>query len=73
MTVCVTRKEADELRELYKDAQEAPYMLIGSSNPSESAWDAVRDYMDNIATKYNITAGQGKWGVKFSTREIIYV
>ena len=69
----VTEDEVNKLKDLYKSAQNTPYMLIGNNNLDTSAWDCVRNYMDELAKKYNVASEPGKWGVKFSTREIFYV
>ena len=71
----VTKEESDKLTKMWKEAQNTPVIIIASGTKSfaEVAWDRVREYMDEIAKKYGVTAGPGKWGVNNKTLEIFYV
>ena len=48
----LSEEELDKYRDLVKDAQTTPVILIGDVDMSAQAWNRVQYFMRDMATKY---------------------
>ena len=54
----LSKDEWEKLSELYRQAQNTPLILIGGRDLSQTAWDAVRNYMRELGRKYRVNPRQ---------------